>query len=88
MFSSLDEYWPDVHKNLVKARSKWDLISRVLRREGADPHSMAMFYNFVVMTVLLFGSETWIVTPSMLKALESFHRQIACRITGRAPVYL
>jgi hypothetical protein len=83
MLSSSDEDWPDVHKNLVKARRKWALISRVLRREGSDPRSTAMFCKAVVITVILFGSETWVVTPSMLKALESFHRQIGRRITGR-----
>jgi hypothetical protein len=54
MLSSSDEDWPDVNKNLVKARRKWDLISHVQRREGADPRITEMFYKAVVMTVLLF----------------------------------
>jgi hypothetical protein len=47
-----------------------------------------MFYKAVAQTVLLFGSETWVVTPSMMNMLESFHRQVARRISGRSPVYL
>ena len=86
--SSSDEDWPDVHKNLAKARQRWSLISRVLKREGANPHISAMFYKAVVVTVLLFGDETWVVTEDMLGVLESFHRQIARRLAGCAPVYL
>ena len=41
-----------------------------------------MFYKAVVQQVLLFGSETWTVTPAMLRALESFHHRVARRISG------
>jgi hypothetical protein len=88
ILSLLDKDWPDVHNDLVKARRKLDLISRVLRHEGSDPCITAMFYKAVVMAVLLFGSETWVVTTSMLQPLESFYPQIARRITGQALVYL
>jgi hypothetical protein len=47
-----------------------------------------MFYKAVIQTVLLYGSETWVLTPRMLSKLERFHQQIARRLTGRAPVYL
>jgi hypothetical protein len=41
-----------------------------------------------MMTVLLFGAKTWLVTPSMLDDFETFNRQNARHITVRAPVYL
>ena len=29
-------YWPEVFRNLRKARWKWERLTQVLRREGAD----------------------------------------------------
>jgi hypothetical protein len=73
---------------MAKSRQRWAYISRILRREGATPRISAMFYKAVVQTVLLFGSESWVLTPSMLGKLEGFHQHIARRLTGRTPVYL
>jgi hypothetical protein len=86
--SSSDDDWLNVIKNLAKARQRWARISSVLTREGATPQVSAMFYKAANQTVLLFGSETWVLTPRMLSKLEGFHQQIARRLTGRAPVYL
>ena len=44
-----------------------------------------LFFNSVVQQVLLFGSETWVVTPRMERALISFIHGAAIRITGRQP---
>ena len=44
-----------------------------------------MFYKAIVQSVLLYGSETWAVTPQMLKILDSFHHRIARRITNTMP---
>jgi hypothetical protein len=65
-----------------------DYISRILRCEGANPIISTMFYKAVVQTVLLFGSETWVMTPRILMKLESFHQLVAHLLTGRALVYL
>jgi hypothetical protein len=46
-----------------------------------------MFYKAVVQSVLLYGSETWVLSPKMLSKLEGFHKQIASWLTGRTPVY-
>jgi hypothetical protein len=54
--SSTDDDWPDVVKNLAKARKRWATISRVLIHDGATPRISAMFYNAVVQSVLLYGS--------------------------------
>jgi hypothetical protein len=86
--SSTDEDWPYVHKNLAKSRSRWALVPRVLIREGANSRMLDMFYKAVAQTVLIFGSESWVVTEIMLKTLEVFHRQIACHLEGRYPAYL
>jgi hypothetical protein len=63
------------------------MISRVLIRDGATPRISSMFYKAVVQSVLLYGSETWVLPPNILSKLEGFRKQIARRLTGRTPVY-
>ena len=82
-FTTTDSDWPAVYKNLKKAREKWAMVSKVLMREGASPRVSGLFYKVVVQSVLLYGSESWVVTPAMLKVLSSFHHQVACQITNR-----
>ena len=43
------------------------------------------FFKAVVQEVLLFGSETWVFTPRIERALESFQNGASRRITGRQP---
>ena len=64
------------------------MVSRVLTREGADPRVMGMFYKAVVQSVLLYGCETWVVTPRVLAALEGFHNRMARWLSGMTPIYL
>ena len=40
------------------------------------------FLKAVIQAVLIFGLETWVVTPCMGKALEGFRIQVARRMTG------
>ena len=42
-----------------------------------------MLLKAVVQAVLLFGTETWVMTPCMEWALGSFQHGVAQRITGR-----
>ena len=44
-----------------------------------------MVYKAVVQSVLLFASETWLLSQPMLKALEGFHQRVACSIAGKQP---
>jgi hypothetical protein len=46
-----------------------------------------MFYKAFIQSVLLYGSETWVLSPKMLSKLEGFHKQIARRLTGLTYVY-
>ena len=43
------------------------------------------FFKALVQQVLLFGAETWVVTPRMERAMNSFMHGAARRITGRNP---
>ena len=47
-----------------------------------------MFYKVVVQVVLLYGVETWSVTPTMLKALKGFYQWVACQLTDKVGQFL
>ena len=77
--------WTAVAGNLLKAQKSWGRMSRILCREGADARVSGKVFKAVAQAVLLFGSETWVLTPRIERALESFHHGAALRITGRQP---
>ena len=80
-----DYDWLAVVGNLGKAQKSWGRLSRILSREGADPKVSRIFYKAVAQSVLLFGAETWVLTPRMEQALDSFQNRVARRITGNQP---
>ena len=41
----------------------------------------------VVQAVLLFGSETWVMTPRLEKSLEGFHHQAVRQMAGMGPKF-
>ena len=74
-----------VRINLRKARATWERLSRVMRSEHASSRVCGLFYKATVQAVLLFGSETWNVTPAILRGLEGFHVWAARRMAGMMP---
>ena len=78
-----DNDWPAVAGNLAKARRSWGRLRRILGREGATARISGAFFKGVVQQVLLFGAETWVVTPRMERALSGFLHGAARRMTGR-----
>ena len=57
-------------------------MSCILAHQGALPRVSGMFYKAVVQAVLLYGSESWVVTSSMLCHLSIFYHQITHQISG------
>jgi hypothetical protein len=55
----------------------------VLRGENAAPRVAAKFYKAVVQSVLLYGSEPWNLTETMLARLEGFHIRAAYRMARK-----
>ncbi len=72
-----------VFRNISLARKKWAMCRRILARDDATPQISGMFYKAIVQTVLLFSSETWVVTPTLLQQLESFHHAAVRQIAGK-----
>ena len=76
MILALDNNWPAVVKNLSWARTVWRRMLRILSREGAAPRVSGFFLNAVIKVVLLFKSDTWVVTPCMDKSLGWYFRPL------------
>ena len=43
---------------LAKARRQWNCIGKMLKREGANAETIGRFYITIVMSILLYGSES------------------------------
>jgi hypothetical protein len=71
-------------RNIQRAKAKWAAVSRVLKREGASKKSFARFYLVIVSTVLLYGSDTWVVNRRMEELFTSFHNRCLRHITRRS----
>jgi len=56
------------------------MIHRLLRGENMNPRVCGMFFKAVVQAVLLYGSETWVLTASAMRCLEGFYYRAACRM--------
>ena len=75
--SNTNSDWPALYYNLRKAQQRWAMLARILTKDGLSPRAKGHFYKAVAQSVLLFGCETWVVTPAMLQMLESFHHKVA-----------
>ena len=60
----MDDGWPAVMGYLRKAWKKWDWLSQILVREGDNPCVSEMFFKAFFQEVLLFGSESLVMTPA------------------------
>ena len=65
-----DDNWPAVIRNLEKVWEVCQRMSRILSREGSRPQVSIFFLKAIVQSVLLFGAETWVVTPNMGRFLR------------------
>jgi hypothetical protein len=77
-----------VQGNLKKVQSVWARLSCTIRAENASPSACSIFYKATVQLILLFGSETWNLSPQSLKCLEGFHLRAAWRMAGKRPTKL
>jgi hypothetical protein len=72
-----------IRAQLRKARVTWAWFGKVLRGENTSPTIAAKFYLAVVQAVLLYGSETWVISPQAMARLEGFHIRAAWRMAQR-----
>ena len=49
---------------------------RILGRGRAYPRTSGKFYNAVVQATLLFGAESWVMSPRIEITLGGFHHRV------------
>ena len=74
--------WGVVYLNLRKARRWWGMVARLLERTGAMVRAQGDLYKVVMQSVMLCGSENWVVIGDILRVLAGLHHWLAWRITG------
>ena len=84
--SAADNDWPAVVRKLSLARAVWNRMTRILSREGAALRVSGLFFKAVVQAVLLFGLETWVVTPPHRKGPGGVSGPGGETADGAAPV--
>ena len=67
--------------NLWKASKSWAHLSIILGRKGANSRVLRMFFKEVVQALLIFGEDTWVMTPRMGRNLGGFQHRVFQRIT-------
>ena len=77
--------WPSVVRNLWKSQHKWEWLTRVMIREGADVWTLGEIYLAVVQSVMMSVLETWVMTPHIGRVLGRFHYRVNRRLTGKQP---
>ena len=55
----------------------------MLRREVAEPKVLAIFYKAKVQEIILYGSDTWVLSDSMAKRVDGTHTDFLRLITGK-----
>ena len=71
-----------MYKNMNNVRMRWGMIAGVLANTVETVQTYGIMYKAVAQSVILYGSESWVVTGVMLKVLEGFRHQEARRIMG------
>jgi hypothetical protein len=78
-----DDDTPAIRRNLKRARTQWGRFSRLLRRQKANRWAMSTFYKVIVASVLLYGSESWVISKDLMRELRSFHHRCARHVVRR-----
>lgn len=84
-----DDDLPAIEAQIKKAKMMWGNIIKILKYKNGNknkkinPKTMSIFYKVIVQTILLYGSETWVVCETGRRKLSSFHNRCARYITGR-----
>jgi hypothetical protein len=72
-----------VDYNLKNARARWGCMVRLLTGDGIRCRTLARFYMAIVQAVLLYGSETWVLSQRSRRRLDSFHHRCARFIANK-----
>ena len=82
VISAAENYWPEIVTNLDKV-SGATVADADSQKVGGGAAGIRILFKVVVQSVLIFGAETWVVTPHMGRVLGGFQDQVARRLKGR-----
>ena len=64
----------------LKSQRRWGVKVRVLEKTRPTVRARGGMYKAVAQSVLLYGSNSWVVNKEMIKLLTAFHHRLAQRI--------
>ncbi len=73
MMAQDDDNIQAIRAQLRKACATWACVGQVLWSENASPIIAMRFYQAIVQAILLYGSETWVISRTVLARLKGFH---------------
>ena len=71
-----------ITKQLNKTRSRWFKLAKIQKRKEANAKIISTFYKTIIQSLLLFSSETWVISSRNLEKLQSFHNKCAKQMCG------
>ena len=72
-----DNTIPAMQRNLKLGRATLGRVFKMLTPQEVPASIVGMFYQAVVAAVLLYSSESWVLSPSALKVIEGFQVEAA-----------
>ena len=75
-----DDDTETINRQIKKTTYRWIRLSKILKRRDANPKIMGSFYQAIIQAVLLYGSESWVISENNLRKLRSFHNKCARHI--------
>ena len=72
-----------IEDRIKKAIKQWNCVAKILKQEGSNAKCMAKFYLAIVQAVLLYGSESWVITERDWRKLRGFHQRAIRYMTGK-----
>ena len=67
-----------VQANIIKANCRWGELRRILKSKKISRLAHTTLYKVVVQAILLYGCESWELTPKLRSMLDAFHHR-CCR---------
>jgi hypothetical protein len=69
-----------IRAQIRKARSSWARVGQVLWSKNVSPFVAARFYQAIIQAILLYGSESWVISRTAMAQLEGFHICVVYRM--------
>ena len=72
-----------VQANIIKANCRWGELRRILKSKKISRLAHTTLYKVVVQAILLYGCESWELTPKLRSMLDAFHHRCCRYIAGK-----